>query len=236
MLSAVTRIAVIGELDPQKETHRATTAALRQPPFACDVMWVASDAIADAEVSLAPYDGIWLAPGGPYRDIDGALRAVRFARERGVPFVGTCGGFQYAVLEYARNVLRLADAAHAEIDPDAPQAVITPLTCSLAGRTEEVEILAGTLAHRLYGASVAGERFFCTYGIDDSYEPLLREHGMRISGVDREGHARIIELPCHPFFLITLFVPQMRSLPDAPHPLVLGFVNAAVAFATATAC
>jgi CTP synthase (UTP-ammonia lyase) len=223
------RIAIVGDLDLQKETHRATTAALGHVTDDLEIEWIASDSVGDPEISLSAYDGISLAPGGPYRDMDGALASVRLARERGMPFIGACSGFQHAVIGFARNVLRLQDAVHAEIDPHAAEPVIAPLACSLTGLTEKVEIVAGTLADRLYCTTAAVERFYCKYGLSSKYEPLLEDHGLRVSGRDAEGHARILELDDHPFFLIALFVPQMRSSPREPHPLVRGFIEAAVA-------
>lgn len=191
--------------------------------------WIASDSVCDPDISLDIYDGVLLAPGGPYLDMDGALAAVRHAREHGIPFVGACSGFQHAIIEFARNVLGRQEASHAEIDPNAADQVITPLACSLVGRTEQVQIVTGTVAHSLYDTTTALERFHCKYGLSGKHEPLLDAHGLRVSGRDTEGTARIAELKDHPFFLITLFVPQMRSSSQSPHPLIRGFVAAASA-------
>ena len=127
-------IALIGDRDDAVTAHRAIPKALALAAEATGVdlrpAWVATDGI-NADADLAGYDGFWCVPASPYRSMDGALRAIRFARTHDKPFLGTCGGFQHAVVEYARNVLGWADADHAETAPDAARAVIVPLACSL---------------------------------------------------------------------------------------------------------
>uniref|UniRef100_UPI00398FBF3A glutamine amidotransferase-related protein n=1 Tax=Pseudomonas fluorescens TaxID=294 RepID=UPI00398FBF3A len=131
-------LALIGAYDPQVTAHQAIPLALQQASaqqgLTIHAQWLATDTLLDAQ-SLQPFDGFWSVPASPYRDIDGALRAIRFAREQRRPFLGTCGGFQHAVLEYARNVLGWADAEHGELAPDAPRAVIAPLACALVETT-----------------------------------------------------------------------------------------------------
>src|SRR6266545_4232844 len=133
----MTRIAFIGDYDPGNPRHSATNAAFRHSSerLNADVTtgWVSTSSIEAA--MLEQFDGVLIAPGGPYADIDKALAAIRFAREHGIPCLGTCAGFQHIVIEYARNVLGVANAQHAEYQPDATEAFITPLACSLAGRS-----------------------------------------------------------------------------------------------------
>jgi CTP synthase (UTP-ammonia lyase) len=159
--------------------------------------------------------------------MDGALAAIRHAREHQVPLLGTCGGFQHLILEFARHVLGRADADHEETSPGAPDLAVTALTCSLAGQTHPVRIVAGTRAATIYGVDEVLEPFFCSYGLNSAYRPLLEARGLVISGVDRFGEVRIIELPAHPFFVGTLFVPQARHRPTEPHPLISAFIAAA---------
>src|SRR5690606_15789402 len=116
--TTMTRIGIVGDLDPGNETHAATDDALGHAAaglgLAVDPAWVPTTEIADADADLAGFDGLLVAPGSPYRSMDGALRAIGHARRHGVPLLGTCGGFQHVVIEYARNVLGVADAEHAE--------------------------------------------------------------------------------------------------------------------------
>ena len=124
-------IALIGDQSPHVPAHRAIPHALRlagESHHGTIVWrWVDSDMIKHARRDLSTYDGIWVVPGSPYRNMTGVLDAIRFARETRYPFLGTCGGFQHAVIEFARNVALLPDADHAETAPEAAVPVIAPL-------------------------------------------------------------------------------------------------------------
>ena len=104
--------------------------------------------------------------------------------------------------------------------------MITALACSLVGQTHTVVLRPGTLAARLYGATEATEDYYCNYGVNPDYHRRLEDGGLRVSGFGAEGEIRVVELPQHPFFLGTLFLPQSRSTAAAPHPLLLGFAAA----------
>lgn len=227
------RIAIVGDHDPSRPNHLRTEAALRHSARALgneiDVQWFATDALLNdsALAELGSCDGVWCTTGSPFRSLAGALRAIRRAREEGQPFLGTCSGFQHAILEYARNVLGIRDAAHAEYEGSPADALIAALACSLAGQWFEVEMQRGSRAAACYDATRAREEFFCSYGINPDWQRELLARGLPIVGTDGIGTPRILELPHHPFFIATLFVPQARSTADAPHPLVSGFVRAA---------
>ena len=169
-------------------------------------------------------DGVWIAPGSPYRSFEGALEAIRYARTNDVPLLGTCAGFQHAVIEFARNVVGLDGAHHAEYETDASLLVVDELACSLAGQTMDVTLVPGTKAHAFYCRTQSTERYYCRFGLNPTYTPALLEHGLVISGYDAEGEPRIVELPSHPFFVVTLFVPQTHA--EQPHPLISAFVDA----------
>ncbi len=225
-------IAIAGDRDPSSVTHQATEASLEHAAaflgLDLSYRWTPTTVLAGgAERELAEDAGVWIAPGSPYRSIEGALAAIRLAREQGVPLLGTCGGFQHVVIEFARNVLGFEDAQHAEYDPSGSTLFVTPLSCSLAGQTLRVELEAGSRAAAAYGATAVDERYYCNFGLDPRHQPLLHARGLRVSAVDASGEARILEIPEHPFYMATLFVPQTGSLPDRPHPLVVAFVRAA---------
>ncbi|WP_298337535.1 hypothetical protein [Ferrimicrobium sp.] len=225
------QIAVIGDHDPDNETHVATSAALRhaadQLGVALEVSWIGTDQIADqVAATLAPFDGMVIAPGSPYRSLDGALEAIKHARQQGVPLLGTCGGFQHIVLEFARNVLGFPEAHHAEYNPYASTLFITPLSCSLAGQTMTVHIKEGTLAAAAYRTATVNERYYCNFGLNPDYLDTLIHAGLTLSGTDSGGEPRILELSSHPFFVATLFVPQTSSKPGTPHPLLASLLSA----------
>lgn len=149
------------------------------------------------------------------------------ARRAGTPLLGTCGGFQHIVIEYARNVLGLTDADHAESNPYASRLVVTPLTCSLAGQRLDVDVRPGSVAFQLTGPRLT-ENYYCNFGLNPEYQDALDRAGLRIAATSADGEVRIMELPGHPFFMGTLFVPQASSTPEQPHPLVTGFLKAAL--------
>jgi CTP synthase (UTP-ammonia lyase) len=176
---------------------------------------------------LKEFVGFLIAPGSPYRSMQGALRVIRFARETGIPLLGTCGGFQHVVVEYVRNVLGVTDAEHEETAPTAAHLAVTALSCSLVGQQHTVSFLPGSHVAAIYDGLEAVEPFFCNFGLNPDYRVPLEEAGLRGTGLDQQGEARVLELADHPFYLATLYVPQTRSTVEAPHPLIAAFVAAA---------
>lgn len=225
-------IGVIGDHRADNSTHVATDGALGHASAALGLTvrgtWVGTETIgSDAESTIGSFDGFVIAPGSPYQDLAGVLRAIRFARESDVPLLATCGGFQHVILEYGRNVLGVHDAQHAEVDPYASELFIAPLSCSLAGTEMQVRIRPGTRAADAYPVNVATERYYCNFGLNPTYRKPLEDAGLVVSGVDADHEVRIAELSERRFFVATLFVPQTSSTPSQPHPLVTAFVTAA---------
>ncbi len=225
------RVGIIGDHDPDKPTHAATDEALGHAAGASGacvgVEWLPTEALEGRSTQmLRRFDALWCSPGSPYRSLNGALEAIRFARENGVPFIGTCGGFQHAAIEYARNVLGTPEAGHAEYDPVAPNPFVSALSCSPFGERMGVEIEPGSKAHSVHGTTATREDYRCNYGLSPEGRARLEEGGLRVSGTDADGEARIVELPGHPFYVATLFVPQTSSYPGNPHPLIAAFVKA----------
>jgi CTP synthase (UTP-ammonia lyase) len=225
-------VGVIGDFQANFPPHLATEAALEHAAATLGVplkvSWLGTlDLCEVTPEELTRYDALLCAPGSPYRSLEGALRAVRIARELDRPFLGTCGGFQHMVLEYARNVLGILDAQHAEYDPYASELFISPLACSLAGRVMNIRLAAGSLISDLYGRNEVLEHYYCDFGLNPSHQEQLERGGLNVVGRDQNGEARVIELPHLRFYIATLFVPQLRSQPDAPHPVLTAFLEAA---------
>jgi CTP synthase (UTP-ammonia lyase) len=143
-----------------------------------------------------------------------------------LPLLGTCGGFQHIILEYARHVLGFLDATHAEYNPYASSLFISRLACSLVGRALVISLQPDSLVARTYGATSVTEQYYCNFGVNPDHSATLASGDLAIVGSDAEGEVRVVELRSHPFFVGTLFVPQLRSQVESPHPLVLGFLNA----------
>ena len=127
-------------------------------------------------------------------------------------------------------MLAIQDAEHEETAPEAPQLVISKLTCSLVGTTQLLTILPGTLAHRAYGTAAAMEQFACNYGLNPAYQERISQGGLQVAGRDAAGEVRIVELAAHRFFLATLVLPQLSSSPTRPHPLIVAYLQAAQHF------
>ncbi len=217
------RIGIIGDYRPDYALHVATREALLHSGLESE--WLATDADHD----YAAYGGLFCSPGSPYKSTEGALRGVQYARENSVPFIGTCGGFQHAVLEYARNVMGIREAAHAETDPYASVLFLTRIACSIAGKVMPVMMEPGSKAALAYGGIDAEENYYCNFGLNPDYREALERAGMKITGWDEINEPRIIELPFQTFFVGTLFVPQARSSSGNPHPLIQSFCRAVLA-------
>jgi CTP synthase (UTP-ammonia lyase) len=226
-MAVVPRIGIIGDFNAGNPTHVATNSGLQHASVVLgvpvDVAWLPTDQPHD----FGQFQGFVCSPGSPYKSMEGALSGIRYARENGIPFVGTCGGFQHLVIEYARNVMGFTDATHAESDPYASCLFITPLSCSLVGKTMEVAIKRGSKAARAWQSTRSMEKFYCNFGLNPEYQEQLEKSGLEITGTDQNNESRIAELASHPFFLGTLFVPQASSEPGSPHPLILEFCRAA---------
>ncbi|MCX6922759.1 MAG: hypothetical protein NT154_06030, partial [Verrucomicrobia bacterium] len=178
---------------------------------------------------LFSFGGLWCVPASPYHSMDGALLAIRHARESCVPFLGTCGGFQHAVIECARNVLGWADAEHAETVPSAARAVISLLECSLVETSGVVRFFPGSRIAAAYGVSEATERYRCRYGLNPEFRSVLFAGPLRATAEDENGEVRAMELESHPFFVATLFQPERAAFAGRPPPLVVALVRACAA-------
>ena len=188
-----------------------------------------------------------LVPGGfGERGIDGKIEAVRHARTHGIPYLGICLGMQLAIVEYARNVVGLAEAHSTEFNRGGPHPVIALISewqdqkGTVESRDEksefggtmrlgaqEVRISHGSLAHAVYGADVIRERHRHRYEFNNRYLQKMMNAGLRFSGFSRDGLVEIIELPAHPFFIASQYHPEFRSTPRDGHPLFTGFIRAA---------
>jgi CTP synthase (UTP-ammonia lyase) len=234
------RIVLVGDRSSAVEAHGripALLAALASGDSEpVEPYWLPSAAITSPR-DVAGFDGIWITPGSPYASMDGVLAAVTAARTGGIPLLGTCGGFQHLLLEYARNVCGLERVDHAEVHPDAADLLLVPLACRLYGEEAGVDIAEGTRAAQIMGPGPSTERYFCRFGLNPFYERAVMDAGLVISGRDESGDARVVELPDHPFFLGSLFQPELSSDPTWVHPLITAFVGAvrrrALAVATA---
>lgn len=226
------RIALIGDPDPSVTAHRAIPLALARAAdtgLNLEWTWVGTATLGDdVAEQLAPFAAIWCVPGSPYANTAGALAAIGYARQHGCPFLGTCGGFQHALLEYAQTCWEIPHVAHAELDPTASDPLITPLACSLVEVTGAIQLAQGSRLAAIYHGTEAVESYHCRYGLSPRYASRLDTGPMRVGARDAAGEVRAVELADHPFYVATLFQPERAALANRSHPLIAAFASAAV--------
>ena len=237
-------IHVVGKYVGYEDSYKSLNEALYHGGFPhrvkVNIKWIEAEALEEpgGDRLLDGADGI-LVPGGfGNRGTRGMMKAAQVARERGIPYFGICYGFQWATVEYARNVAGLHDADSTEVNPESPAKVIYKLRDLLGvddlGGTMRLgsyacELTPGSLAQRVYGANLIHERHRHRYEFNCLYERTLTEHGLRISGRSPDGKfVEIAELPEHPWYLAVQFHPEFKSKPTHPHPLFAAFVGAAL--------
>lgn len=231
MARATVRIALVGDYNPTVIAHVAIPKALELAGGALgrtvEPTWCGSAAVADWSTrEFDRYDALWSVPNSPYKSMEGGLRAIRHARENNVPFLGTCGGFQYALIEYARNVLNIPEADHAESNPDARVPVISRMSCALVEKSGEVFFEPGSRIATIYGADRTVEEYHCRYGVNPAFEARLQTADLRVCGRDVERALRAVELPSHRFFIATLFQFERQALTGRVPVLVRALVEA----------
>ena len=238
------RIVVVGDRSESVRAHQALPRAIELARGEIEVgfQWIGTERLgkrlAGLPTSLAPLlehaHGVWCVPGSPYASMEGALAAIAWARTSGTPFLGTCGGFQHAVIELARNVLGASEAEHAETAPDAPDRWITPLACSLVGAKGEIRWVPGTKLWALHDGVPSIEGYHCSYGLASDRRAALEAAGMRVAALDAAGEIRAVELDAHPFFVATLFQPELAAPEGRRSPIIAAFLSAAARAASAS--
>ncbi len=241
-----TEIALVGKYTKLHDAYISVVEALRHAGIhervEVRIRWIDSESITEKNVEemLGGVSGI-LVPGGfGSRGIDGMLRAIRYAREKGIPYLGLCLGMQLAIVEFARNVCGLSGAHSIELDPETPypvialmddQADVTDIGGTLRLGSWPCCLKDGSLAHTLYGSLDITERHRHRYEVNNAYRTRFEEHGLLLSGLSPDGKiVEMAELPSHPFFIATQAHPEFKSRPDRPHPLFDGFVKAAYSY------
>src|SRR5690349_8218801 len=241
---ATAKLALVGDRSPSVRAHGRIPllidALRRREGLVLDPYWIPSTEADD----LQAFDGIWVVPGSPYSDPGKVVAAVRTAREHQIPFLGTCGGFQHAILELAESLAGIEAPRHAEYgdaaarvwppgpysQPNEPEgrgsAVIVELECSLVGHEGPISYARGTLIGRIAGVERSLERYHCSYGIAPEYIATLEQAGVIFGAHDDDGAPRALELAGHPFFLGTLFQPELAGDGTRAHPVVRAFAEA----------
>lgn len=239
------KIAIVGKYIKHKDAYISVVEALTHATVywrrKLNIKWVDAEEVEKkgSEALLKEVDGL-LVPGGfGYRGIEGKVEAIRYARERKIPFLGLCFGMQCAVIEFARNVCGLDGANTTEVDPDTPHPVIDLLPEQRAvkdlGGTMRLgsypcRLIKGSLAYNSYGEGLVYERHRHRYEFNNEYREYLSSRGLRIAGISPNGRlVEIVELEGHPWFMGVQFHPEFKSRPYRPHPLFRDFIKATMA-------
>jgi CTP synthase len=238
-------IGIVGKYVTFEDSYKSLNEALSHGGFGNDVKvvrrWIESDELesANAAEKLAGVDGI-LVPGGfGSRGTGGMVAAAQYARQTGTPYFGICYGFQWAVVEFARNVCGLAGANSTEVDPETPHRIIYKLQDLLGvddlGGTMRLgsyvcKLKPGSRAAAIYAACEVSERHRHRYEFNQAYLDEVQRNGLVVSGLTPDGKfVEIAELPDHPWFVAVQYHPEFKSTPLTPHPLFKDFVRASLA-------
>jgi CTP synthase (UTP-ammonia lyase) len=223
-------IALIGDHDESVTAHQAIPLAIG---MAADVLqidatieWVSTESVSTQK--LNQFHAIWCVPASPYKNTDGALTAIQFARRNDIPFLGTCGGYQHAVLEFARHVLGFEKADNIEENPETEMPLISGLSCALIEKSAQITLAAESQMAVFYQTEKITEDYRCSYGINQDYLFIFDGSDLHFSGHDESLAPQILELPHHRFFIGTAFQPERSALKNEPHPLITGLLQAAV--------
>ncbi len=239
-------VALVGKYTQLHDAYISVVEALKHGGIAAratvNIRWIDSELVTEENVDemLAGVGGI-LVPGGfGSRGIDGMITAVRYARERQIPYLGLCLGMQMAIVEFARNVCGLQGAHSIELDPDTEYPVIALLpdqngVVDIGGTLRlgayPCELDPASRARELYGSGTIYERHRHRYEVNNDYRDILKENGLMLSGLSPDGRiVEMIENPAHPWFIGTQAHPELKSRPNRPHPLFKGFVKAAAEY------
>jgi CTP synthase len=239
-------IALVGKYVELKDSYKSIAEAFNHSGAAnevhVDIRWVHSEEIfaKNVDEKLAGVDGILVAPGFGSRGIDGKIEAIKYARENKIPFFGICLGMQIATIEFARNVLGLADAHSSEMKEYTQH----PVICLMAEQKSIVnkggtmrlgsypcKLVKGTKAQKAYGKDMVEERHRHRFEFNNDYKDQFEKAGFRATGINPDsGLVEIIELDNHPYFVASQFHPEYKSTVMNPHPLFVSFVKAAIEF------
>jgi len=226
----VMKILLVGDHDQAVVAHqtipRAIDFAARSVAAKVAKIWIRTAALNPQ--SMPEFDALWCVPFSPYENPEVVIAAIKFARENNIPFLGTCAGYQHAVIEYARNVLGFESAASIEDDPDTPMPVIAPLACKLYDQAEAINIEHGSRAADIYQCERVREGYHCGFGVNRDFLQIFENSQLRFSGHDDNGDPRVCEIPSHRFFIGTAFQPERSALKQTVHPLITAFLMAAL--------
>ena len=222
-------IALLGDYSEDVTAHRTISPALalsaRQLDIDCQITWIHSSEIVTSE--LTKFHGFWCVPNSPYTDPAKILAAIKYARESETAFIGTCGGYQHAALEYAIHALGYTNAGNTEENPDTDMPLISTMLCTLREKQGDIRLTSNSRLHTIYQSELVHEEYNCGFGVNRDYLSIFDNTDLTFTGFDEEGDPRALEHGTHPFFIGTAFQPERSALSDNLHPVITEFLRTA---------
>lgn len=223
------KIALIGDYNEEVVAHRAIPMAIKlaseTESTTIEVEWIHSEEIVIDE--LVNYSAFWCVPASPYMHMENVLKVIEYARTNNVPFLGTCGGYQHAALEYVKNALGYSEADNAEVNSEAKMPVISALSCKLYEMRNQIKLIPCSFVQSIYETDRIKEEYNCGYGVNPEYLSLFDGSDMAFTGFDEDGDPKILEIKNNNFFVGTAYQPERSALSGRSHPLIRQFVKCA---------
>ena len=221
-------IALIGDFNEEVIAHMAIPRAIEISAETLQLtvksQWIDTDKVSLEK--LKTFNAIWCVPASPYKSMEGALTAIQYARENHIPFLGTCGGYQHATLEYAHNVLGYPQAGNSEVDPDTEMPLISSLVCKLVEKSDHIILHKNSKVNAIYKMDRILEDYHCSFGVNPDYLSLFDQYDLKFVGFNDLGDPRVLEITNHPFFIATAFQPERSANNNEEHPLITSFLKA----------
>jgi len=223
------KIGLIGDYNESVTAHKAIPIvielAAQNSSKNVQIEWINSEEI--PRFDLEKLAGIWCVPASPYKNMENVLQAITFARKKDLPFLGTCGGYQHAALEFARNSLRYPNAENGEVNPEASMPLISALACNLVEVSDQIYLKPNSKIAGIYNKTTVSEEYRCGYGVNREYLHIYEGSEMKFTGFDADGDPRALEIRSNKFFIGTAFQPERSGLKNLSHPIVHAFLEAA---------
>lgn len=223
------KISVLGDYDETIIAHQCIPKAIQLAAASlsieAEIIWIETNAI--YQHKFQNYHGIWCTPGSPYKDRSAVLNAINFARRFSIPYLGTCGGYQHAILEFARNSLGLLEADLQEENPTTSMPLISALACRLNSERREIHINENSQLRRYLGSAKIDEEYQCGFGMNPIYRAHFEKSDLIFTAFNEDHFPQAFEISGHPFFVGTAFQPERSARQNISHPLIEAFLSAA---------
>ncbi|MFL5815631.1 MAG: glutamine amidotransferase-related protein [Bdellovibrionia bacterium] len=227
------KVGLVGDCDASITAHQCIPAALKIAADSLDVdvdsVWLPTDRLSELTPNvLREYDAFWCVPGSPYKNRRAVIEKIQYARINDVPYLGTCGGFQHAILEFAIHQLCLSSATLEEEEPQGEMLLISALPCRLTDESRKISISKNSKLREIMGTGEISEEYRCGFGMNPMYSHYFNDSFLKFVAFNEEEVPQAFVLEKHPFFVGTAFQPERSARTGKSHPLIRAFLQAAL--------